>query len=104
MATFTQRIAFAADATISNRIQVAVIMTALAVAAEPRPTADTTADDRSRMNVLRSFARSVLLDPAAAAPRLRWVLAGTDLVDVATPTDGDFLERVAAVWDALAGA
>jgi hypothetical protein len=103
MSTFAQRIAFAGDNTISARIQVAVILTALTVAAEPRPTDDTTADDRARMNVRRSFAREVLRDPAAAAPRLRWVLAGTSLVDIATPTDNDFLVAVAGVWDALAG-
>jgi len=104
MATFAQRVTFASDNTLSNRVLVATIMTALAVAAEPRPTGDTPADERARLNVRRSFAREVLRDPATAAPRLRWVLAGTDLVDVVAPTDEDFLARVASVWDALAGA
>lgn len=78
-------------------------MTALAVAAEPRPTADTSPDDRARMNQRRSFAREVLKDPQAAAPRLRWVLAGTEIVGIPAPTDDDFLVAVASVWDALSG-
>lgn len=104
MATLAQRIMFAGNATTPGRIQMAVILTALAVAAEPHPSDDTSSDDRARMNVRRSFAREVLKDPVAAAPRMGWVLAGTSLVDIATPTDADILAAVASVWDALAGA
>jgi hypothetical protein len=104
MATLAQRVLFAANTTSSGRVQMAVILTALAVTAEPHPTGDTPSDDRARMNVRRSFAREVLKDPVAAAPRMGWVLAGTSLVDITSPVDADFLAAVASVWDALAGA
>jgi hypothetical protein len=104
VATFAARVLLAGDNTLTPRMQIAVILTALAVAAEPRPGPDATQDARTRSNVRRAFARDVLRDPVAAIPRVRWVLACTDLADVTAPTDDDILTRVASVWDALAGA
>ena len=104
MTTFDARIALAGDAAMTPRMQIAVVLTALAVVAEPRPADDAVQEERARSNVRRSFARAVLQDPVAAVPRLRWVLAGTDLPDITAPTDDDILARVATVWDALAGA
>lgn len=104
MATFAVRAVMAKDETLRERMQCALILTALAVANEPRPAADATADARSRSNVRRAFVRLVLADPAGTVPRLRWVLACTPLVDIVAPTDDDLAAAVASVWDALAGA
>lgn len=104
IATFAARIALATDAAMVSRIQVAIILTALAVSAEPRPADDAVQDDRTRSNARRAFARRVLDDPAGTVPRLRWIMACTSLADVVAPTDDDILARVGAAWSALSGA
>lgn len=104
MATFDSRITLAGDTTLATRIQVAVVLTALSVAAEPRPDATASMDERASSNLRRSFARSVISDPTSVIPHLRWVLACTSFADLPTPSDDDLLAAVAGVWDALAGA
>lgn len=103
MATFAQRIAFATNNTLTQPLTIAVVVAALAVAAEARPASDAPQDVRTRSNVRHTFARDVLRDPSVTIPRLRWIMAGTTLVDIAVPTDDDILAAVASVWDALAG-
>lgn len=104
MASFAARVAVANDAALAPRFQCAAILTALAVASEPRPPDDAPQDERTRSNVRRDFARTVLRDPAGTVPRLRWLMACTHLADIPNPTDDDILAAFAAVWDAISGA
>jgi hypothetical protein len=104
MATFAARVALAGDPLMTPRIQIAIILTALAVAAEDRPADDACQDARTCSNARRAFARRVLDDPAGTVPRLRWIIACTPLADIPSPTDDDILGCVMNAWTFLSGA